>query len=565
MGIWYSKDTDMSLTTYSDADHAGCQDTRLSTSGSAQFLDDKLVSWFSKKQKSTAISSIEAEYIALSGCCAQILWMLSQLTNYGFTFNKIPLYCDNKSVIALCCNNVQHSRAKHIHVRYHFIKKQVENRIVELYFVWMEYQLADIFTKPLPRERINFLIEKLALLDHLLVHIMSPLFLLNGHSSTKIGPHLDREDLEQLDEFYLEEMDLKWQVAMISIRLKKSKGNTGYKSKDNGRRPRKQEEPKALVTLDGEAQTLRTLLAEAMSKWDKSGLGYGDQVHDGVLSYENKVFQSVFDSRSSDVGDSPMHDRFANVEGMHTVPPIITGNYMPTGPDREVDDFMFTYGLKQSKTSESDTQTSTYGSCESNSSIETFESVPKPVVVEPNVVSQPNVWPDAPIIEEYESDSDDKCVIQPSKEQERPNFAFINTDYPQRALKNKGIVDSGCSKHMTGNKAYLVEYQDYNGGPVAFEGSKGYITGKDTEYLVLSLDFKLPDENQVLLRVPRQNNMYSFNLENIVPSGGLACLIAKATVDESNKWHRRLGHVNFKNLNKLVKGNLVRGLPVKIF
>ncbi|GJS76089.1 putative ribonuclease H-like domain-containing protein [Tanacetum coccineum] len=177
--------------------------------------------------------------------------------------------------------------------------------------------------------------------------------------------------------------------------------------------------------------------------------------------------------------------------------------------------------------------------------------------------------------------------------------------YPQRVLKNKGIVDNGCSRHMTGNKAYLAEYQDYNGGPVAFRGIKGYISGKgkiktrnldfedvcfvkelqhfnlfsvsqmcdkknkvlftDTECLVLSPDFKLLNENQVLLRVPRQNNMYSFNLQNIVPSGGFACLITKATVDESNKWHRRLGHVNFKNLNKLVKGNLVRGLPSKIF
>ncbi|GJX50138.1 retrovirus-related pol polyprotein from transposon TNT 1-94, partial [Tanacetum coccineum] len=163
MGLWYSKDTDMSLTAYADADHAGCQDTRRSTSGSAQFLGDKLVSWSSKKQKSTAISSTEAEYIALSGCCSQILWMRSQLTDYGFKFNKIPLYCDNKSVIALCCNNVQHSRAKHIDIRYHFIKEQVENGIVELYFVRTEYQLADIFTKPLPRERFNFLIDKLGM------------------------------------------------------------------------------------------------------------------------------------------------------------------------------------------------------------------------------------------------------------------------------------------------------------------------------------------------------------------------------------------------------------------
>ncbi|GKD50337.1 ribonuclease H-like domain-containing protein, partial [Tanacetum coccineum] len=115
---------------------------------------------------------------------------------------------------------------------------------------------------------------------------------------------------------------------------------------------------------------------------------------------------------------------------------------------------------------------------------------------------------------------------------------------------------------MTGNKAYLVEYQDYNGGPVTFGGSKGQITGKDSECLVLSPNFKFLDENQVLLRVPRQNNMYSFNLENIVPTGGLACLVAKATFDESNKWHRRLGYVNFKNLNRLVNGNLgnlVRG------
>ncbi|GKA52860.1 putative ribonuclease H-like domain-containing protein [Tanacetum coccineum] len=140
-----------------------------------------------------------------------------------------------------------------------------------------------------------------------------------------------------------------------------------------------------------------------------------------------------------------------------------------------------------------------------------------------------------------------------------------SADYPHRTFQNKGIVNSGCSRHMTGNKAYLAEYQDFNGGPVAFGGSKGYITGKG-KIKTGKLDFEdLPDANQVLLRIPRQNNMYSFNLENIVPSRGLACLIAKATIDESNKWHRRLGHVNFKNLNKLVKGNLVRGLPSKIF
>nr|GEW75968.1 copia protein [Tanacetum cinerariifolium] len=121
MGLWYSKDTGMSLTTYADANYAGCQDTRRSTSGSAQFLGDKLIRWSSKKQK-------------------------------NYDLDKIPLYCDNKSAIALCCNNVQHLRAKHIDARYHFIKEQVENGIVKLYFVRTEYQLADIFTKPLSRE-----------------------------------------------------------------------------------------------------------------------------------------------------------------------------------------------------------------------------------------------------------------------------------------------------------------------------------------------------------------------------------------------------------------------------
>ncbi|GJR79848.1 retrotransposon protein, putative, ty1-copia subclass [Tanacetum coccineum] len=162
-GLWYLKDSLIALIAFEDADHVGCQDTRRSTFGSMQFLGDRLVSWSSKRQKSDAISSTEAEYIAMSGCCAQILWMRSQLTDYGLGFNKIPMYCDNKSAIALCCNNVQHSRSKHIDIRFHFIKEHVENGVIELYFVNTEYQLADIFTKPLAREIIEFLINKLGM------------------------------------------------------------------------------------------------------------------------------------------------------------------------------------------------------------------------------------------------------------------------------------------------------------------------------------------------------------------------------------------------------------------
>ncbi|GJV65642.1 hypothetical protein Tco_1476470 [Tanacetum coccineum] len=309
---------------------------------------------------------------------------------------------------------------------------------------------------------------------------------------SRSGPQLDHEDLEQVDEFDLEEMDLKWQVAMISMRLKKfykktgrklhfdakePVGNTGYKAKDNGRRSGKQEEPKALVTLHGDGvdwtgyaeeeqknfalmafiksgldtevkscskeceesyaklkklydeqreqlgdasieiqaytQALKKVEVQLvchqknqlvyeekisqMSAKDKSGLGYGDQIHEGVLSYEKEVFESVFDSRSSDVEDSPVYDRFAKVQGMHAVPPPMTGIYMPPKSNFVINDE------------------------------ETLESVPKPAVNKPKVVSESKVWSDALIIKDYESDSDDKYVIKPSKEQENPSFAFVNT------------------------------------------------------------------------------------------------------------------------------------------
>nr|GEV54538.1 retrotransposon protein, putative, Ty1-copia subclass [Tanacetum cinerariifolium] len=126
-------------------------------------LEDKLVSWSSKKQKSTTISTFEAKYISMSGCCAQKLCMRLQLTDYGFTFNKIPMYCDNRSAIALCCNNVQHSRSKHINIRHHFVREKVENGVVELYFVTTDYQLTDIFTKELPRVRFEFLLPRLGM------------------------------------------------------------------------------------------------------------------------------------------------------------------------------------------------------------------------------------------------------------------------------------------------------------------------------------------------------------------------------------------------------------------
>ncbi|GJW25487.1 retrovirus-related pol polyprotein from transposon TNT 1-94 [Tanacetum coccineum] len=159
-----TKDTSFELTAFLDLDRAGCLDTRKSTSGGIQFLGgDKLVSWSSKKQDCTSIYTVEAEYVSLSACCAQVLWLRTQPTNYGFHFDKIPMYYDSKAAIAISCNLVQHSRTKHIDVRYHFIKEQVENDIVELFFIGTEYQLADLFTKALSQDKFQYLVRRLGM------------------------------------------------------------------------------------------------------------------------------------------------------------------------------------------------------------------------------------------------------------------------------------------------------------------------------------------------------------------------------------------------------------------
>ncbi|GKF24822.1 hypothetical protein Tco_0080716, partial [Tanacetum coccineum] len=109
------------------------------------------------------MSSAEAEYVVLSASCAQVMWMRTQLKDYGFNYNKIPLYCDSQSAITISCNPVQHSRTKHIHTQYHFIKEQVENGIIEIYFFRTEYQLADMFTKALPEDWFKYLVRRIGM------------------------------------------------------------------------------------------------------------------------------------------------------------------------------------------------------------------------------------------------------------------------------------------------------------------------------------------------------------------------------------------------------------------
>ncbi|GJW45069.1 putative ribonuclease H-like domain-containing protein [Tanacetum coccineum] len=282
-------------------------------------------------------------------------------------------------------------------------------------------------------------------------------------------------DLEQLDEFNLEEMDLKWQKPR-GFQDGRRRDAWNSRNKD-GRRSGKQEDSKALVTIDGEGVDWTSHLEEEedyalmacnssvsdteMSANDKFRLGYGDYRYDGILSYEMS-FKRVLMNRKW---------MFSVMTGNQGLPCCIFKTLMV--------ELLLFGGSKGYITGKGK-------------------------------------------IKIGKLDFEDVCFVK-----ELQHFNLFS-------------VSQICDK-------------------------KNKVLFTDSECLVLSPEFKLPDENQVLLRIPRQNNMYSFNLENIVPSGGLACLIAKATIDESNKWHRRLGHVNFKNLNKLVKGNLVRGLPSKIF
>ncbi|GJV07271.1 putative ribonuclease H-like domain-containing protein [Tanacetum coccineum] len=262
-----------------------------------------------------------------------------------------------------------------------------------------------------------------------------------------------------------------------------------------------------------------------------------------VLTYHKKLLAKA---------QKEKEDLKAKVEKWHNSSKNL-GNYICRWTELKLDYSQFTYGPKQSQPSEFETQTSDFDTCESECSVQTHESLPEPTVIEPKVVDQPKVWSDAPIIEEYESDSEDEHVSQPTKEQDtlfcgcwgkRVETAVLS---PQQAHEWK--------------QADLAAYQDFNGGPIAFGGSKGYITGKgkiktrkldfevvcfvkelqhfnlfsvsqicdkknkvlftDSECLVLSPEFKLPDEKlRPLLRILDQYNMYSFNLENIVPAGG---------------------------------------------
>ncbi|GJZ30147.1 putative ribonuclease H-like domain-containing protein [Tanacetum coccineum] len=300
--------------------------------------------------------------------------------------------------------------------------------------------------------------------------------------------------------------------------------------------------------------------------------------------------------RSSNEVTTLANDRFSKVDGYHTVPPPIIGNFLTPRSDISfagLDEYDIIKKINDSKTTELNTDTSKSKTTETVDDEDDVSEVNTVSPVKTNVIQTIKTQVDkigqtsqkegigfkkvkACFVCKSTDHLIKDCDFYAKKSPEPKLKTMANTS--QRGVKpvwdnakrDHAVVDSGCSSHMTGNKAYHSDYEDYNGGFVAFgsDPKGGKITGKGkikTAYLDFDDVYFLLDESQVVLRAPRQNDMYSLDLKNIVPSGGITCLYTNATSDESKLWHMRLGHVNFKNINKLVKGHLVRGLPSKVF
>ncbi|GJT98911.1 putative ribonuclease H-like domain-containing protein [Tanacetum coccineum] len=387
----------------------------------------------------------------------------------------------------------------------------------------------------------------------------------------------------------------------------------------------KEQLQKTLDSWKDSSKNLWRLINLGMSSNSKIGLGYEIKSNNEVLSYEEEMNFSIFNCSKEDSVGKPLYSRFTKTNDFKGVPHPLSEDYTPT-PQEEIDEFLYVYGS---------IGTSSEHSVDPESEI---SSVPPEVYVSTPITtnekgegysftkkkcfvcgSLSHLIKDCDYYEKKmprEAEFKKQRVVNTGNGVTKPEWTNANRvnhanklvprlDHPLKNMVDRGIFDSGCSGHMTGNKDQLEDFEEFNGGSVTFGGSKGYISGKgkirvgnldfdsvsfvkelghfnlfsisqicdkqhkvlftETECLVVSSDFKMPDENQILLKVPRHHNMYSFDMKTPTPAKGFACLIAKATSDESKLWHRRLGHINFKNLNKLVKGNLVRGLPSKVF
>lgn len=163
LGIWYSRRSSLDLIGYTDSDWAGCCDDRRSTTGGCCYLGNNLISWYSKKQNVVALSTAEAEYVAASCYCTQLIWMRQMLDDYGIHKEGFLVLCNNTSAISISKNPVHHSRSKHIDIRYHFIRDLVEDNVCNIEHIGMSEQLTDILTKPMESEKFERLRKGLGL------------------------------------------------------------------------------------------------------------------------------------------------------------------------------------------------------------------------------------------------------------------------------------------------------------------------------------------------------------------------------------------------------------------
>lgn len=165
LGLWYPKDSPFDLVSYSDSDYAGASLDRKSTTGGCQFLGSRLVSWQCKKQTVVANSTTEAEYVAASSCCGQVLWMQNQLLDYGYNFMNTKIHIDNNSTLCIIKNPVFHSKTKHIEIRHHFIRDCYEKKLIQIVKVHTDNNVADLLTKNFDVGRFQFLIANIGMIN----------------------------------------------------------------------------------------------------------------------------------------------------------------------------------------------------------------------------------------------------------------------------------------------------------------------------------------------------------------------------------------------------------------
>nr|GEW28963.1 hypothetical protein [Tanacetum cinerariifolium] len=346
-----------------------------------------------------------------------------------------------------------------------------------------------------------------------------------------------------------------------------------------------------LENFQTSSKNLSQLLASQTN--DKTGLSYDNKVFNSSVVDSDEMFSSESDVSMS---ASPAYDRYKSGEGYHVVPPPYTGTFMQPKPNLVFhDDPIINETIPTAFNGEPMTAQ------KAPSFVQTSKHVksPRPYVksVKHSILAA-NLKTDILNPKGHGNNRNGKaCFVCKSLTHLIKDYDYYEKKMVQKLVRNHA---------MRGNMSYLFDFKEINGGYVVFGGNPkgGKITGKgkirtgkldfddvyfvkelkfklfsvshmcdkknnvlfiDTKCVVLSSNFKLPDENHVLLRVPRENNMYNVDLKKIVSLEDLTCLLAKATLDDSNLWHRRLGHINFKTINKLVKGNLVRGLPSKVF